>query len=264
MIRVTFLGVGAALPSPGRTNCAYLLEAEGVCLLFDCGPAILQQLAAVRRSPGDITHVFVSHGHGDHALGYPMFRLWWSLEGKASGRLAPVVVAGKSTWVHLRAVWDHSYGEIPGFDFREVELPESPHFVELAPGIRLGTWPMRHSMMFPVLGGRFEVGERVIAFTADTARCDDILDLARGADLLVADARYAHTVPPARTDQSPYHCSAQDVGEYAALAQAKRLALVHIGAEYEGRHADLVAEARRVFDGPVSAPKAGDEIEFDP
>ena len=260
MIRVTFLGVGAALPSPGRTNCAYLLDVDDICILFDCGPAILQQLAAVRRTPMDITHVYVSHAHGDHALGFPMFRLWWSLEGRASGA-APVVVASVSTWTHLRAVWDHSYGEIPGCAFREIELPESPHAIDLTPSIRLRTWPMIHSTMFAVLGARFEIGQRVVAFTADTARCDHVLDLARDADLLVADSRYARTVPPARPDQSAYHCSAQDAGEYASQAGAKRLALVHIGAEYEGRHADLVAEARAAFAGPVSAPEAGDAIE---
>ena len=262
MIRVTFLGVGAALPSPGQTNCAYLLESDGVRLLFDCGPAILQQLAAVGRTPGDITHLYVSHGHGDHALGFPMFRLWWSLEGAASGRVAPVVVAGADTLNHLRMLWGHSYGEIPGFAFREIELPASPHGFDLTAGIRLRTWPMRHSTMFPVLGARFEIGETVIAFTADTARCDSVYDLARGADLLVADARYAETVPPSRGDQSPYHCSAHDAGTYAAQAGAKRLALVHIGAEYEGRHLDLVAEALEAFAGLVCAPEAGEVIEI--
>ena len=260
MIRVTFLGVGAAVPFPGKTNCAYLIEAEGARILFDCGPAVLQQLAAVGRTPGDITHVFISHAHGDHALGFPMFCLWWSLQKQAPGQPAPVVVAGEATWTHLRSLWEHCYGEIPGFAFHEVELPESPHSIDLTPAIRLSTWPMCHSTLFPVLGARFEIGQKVIAFTADTARCDHVLDLARGADLLVADSRHAYTVSPQLLDQSRFHCTAQDAGEYATLAQAKRLALVHIGAEYEGRHADLVAEARRVFAGPVSAPEAGEAI----
>ena len=59
MIRVTFLGVGAALPAPGKTNCAFLIDLPGAVLLFDCGPAILQQLHAVGRSPDEITHLFV-------------------------------------------------------------------------------------------------------------------------------------------------------------------------------------------------------------
>ena len=34
MIEVTFLGVGAALPAPGQTNCAYLVQVGGLTLLF--------------------------------------------------------------------------------------------------------------------------------------------------------------------------------------------------------------------------------------
>jgi ribonuclease Z len=259
MTRITFLGVGAALPAPGRTNSSFLVEAAGARILFDCGPAVLQQLAAVGRDPGDVTHLFVSHGHGDHALGWPMFLLWWSLEGRQSGRTPPVVVASTATWAHLRALWEHSYNELPPPPFAAAELPaDAPDSYALTPAILLRTWPMVHSSVSPVLGARFEAEGRVLAFTADTARCEHVVELARGADLLVHDARYAVTVPPERTEQSRYHCSARDAGEYAAEAGAKSLALVHVGPEYEGRHAELVAEARARFAGHVFAPAAGE------
>ena len=77
MIEVTVLGSGSALPAPGQTNSAYLVRAGGVRLLVDCGPAVLQQLAAVGLTPGDVTHVFVTHRHGDHILGYPLLLLRW-------------------------------------------------------------------------------------------------------------------------------------------------------------------------------------------
>jgi ribonuclease Z len=261
MIEVTFLGVGAALPYPGRTNCSYLIDTGSARILFDCGPTVLQQLAGAGRTPGDVTHLFVSHGHGDHALGYPMFLLWWSLEGRDRQLPAPTVVGSTTTWAHLRALWEHSYNDLPAPEVVAVELPvDRPHQHALTAGILLSTWPMVHSTVSPVLGGRFEVQGKVLAFTADTARCDSVGPLARGADLLVHDARYGVTVPPERTFQSRFHCSALDAGEYAAAAGVKQLALVHIGAEYEERHADLVAEAKTRFAGHVFAPKPGEVI----
>jgi ribonuclease Z len=263
MIRVTFLGVGAALPAPGQTNCAYLIEAGGARILFDCGPAVLQQLAAVGRTPGDVTHLFVSHAHGDHALGWPMFRLWWGLH-QFDGDAPPApttAVASEATWAHLRVLWDHSYGEIPALELPAVELPaDRPHEHRLTPAIRLSTWRMAHSERFPVLGARFEVGGKVLAFTADTARCDGVLELARGADLLVHDSAHSVTVQPRKETQGRYHCSARDAGEYAAAAGARRLALVHVSAEYEGRHEALVEEARAHFGGEVFAPRAGQTV----
>jgi ribonuclease BN (tRNA processing enzyme) len=56
MIEVVFLGVGAAVPMRGQTNASYLVRAGGAAVLIDCGPAVLQQLAAVGRTPGDVTH----------------------------------------------------------------------------------------------------------------------------------------------------------------------------------------------------------------
>src|SRR5262249_16356448 len=117
-----------------------------------------------------------------------------------------------------------------------------------------------HSTQFPVLGVRIEVEGKVLAFTTDTARCDNIVELARGADLLVHDARYAVSVPPNRDVQSKYHCSGRDAAEYAALAGVKNLALVHIGAEYNGRQPALVSEAGTMFAGHVFAPVAGEQF----
>jgi ribonuclease BN (tRNA processing enzyme) len=258
MLEVTFLGVGAAIPAPGQTNCAYLVRAGASALLIDCGPAVLQQLAGVGLTPGDVTHLFVTHRHGDHALGYPMFRLWWGLEGKHSGKPPPTVVASSVTCGALRTLWEQTYQEIPGQGFPEVELSDEPSCHPLTDEVTLLTRPLPHSGFAPVLGVRVEVSGKALAFTGDTAASDEVVQLAYGADLLVCDARYAATVEPARPGGTPYHCTALDAGKYAAEARAKALALVHIGAEYRGREAELVAEARRGFGGDVFAPADGD------
>jgi ribonuclease Z len=259
MTEVTFLGVGAAVPAPGRSNCAYLIEAAGARVLFDCGPTILQQLASVGRTPGDVTHLFISHGHGDHALGWPMFRLWWMLQALERPVTFPFVAASTTTGEHLRGLWSHSYADIPGSDLPGVELPvDRPHTHALTEGIWLSTWPVVHSSRYPGLAARFEVEGKALAFTGDSARCEQLVELARGADLLVHDARHGATVEPRSVIQSRFHCTAQDAGEYATRAGVKNLALIHIGAEYEDRHGELVAEARTKFAGHVFAPAAGE------
>jgi ribonuclease BN (tRNA processing enzyme) len=188
-----------------------------------------------------------------------MFLLWWSLEGRERNLPGPTVVASTATWVHLRALWEHAYNDLPPPEVVAVELPvDRANQIALTPAIALSTWPMIHSTVSPVLSGRFEAEGKVLAFTADTARCDNVVPLAQSADLLVHDARYGATVPPERSFQSNFHCAARDAGEYAAAAGVKSLALVHIGAEYEERHAELVAEARTRFAGHVFAPKPGE------
>jgi ribonuclease BN (tRNA processing enzyme) len=259
MMEIRFLGVGAAIPDPGGTNSSYLVRAAGVNLLIDCGPAVLQQLAAASLTPGDITHLFVTHRHGDHALGYPMFLLWRLLAGQ--GLPPPKVYASNITWESLEALWNRTYRELPRVRVRAIRLPaEKSAYRPLTPQIRMRTWPMVHSEFAPVLGLRLEMEGKAVAFTGDASKCDSVVDLASGADLLICDSCHAATVEPVEPDGSAYHLTARQAGEYAAAAGVRRLALIHISPLYAGRHAALVAEAREAFSGEVFAPAAGDVV----
>jgi ribonuclease Z len=259
MIEVVFLGVGAALPMRGQTNCAYLVRGEGMIILIDCGPAILQQLAAAGLTPGEVTHLFVTHRHGDHALGYPMFLLWWALQRPAGAPL-PTVLAGQLTWLSLEKLALNSYGDLTDkvADLPRIAFPDGESFSSrLGDGVMLRTWPMEHSRFAPVSGVRLEIGDKVIAFTSDTAPCDNTVPLARGANLLVHDAAYSETLNPELAGGAHGHSTARGAGKIAAAAGAKRLALVHLDARYEGQEEVFLDEAAREFAGPIQVPSAG-------
>jgi ribonuclease Z len=259
MIEVTVLGSGSALPMPGQTNSAYLVRAGGVRLLVDCGPAILQQLDAVGLTPGDVTHVFLTHRHGDHTLGYPLFLLWWLLE-RGAPETFPPTIAGETTWLSLGALLEHTFGELSR---RAAPAPRrrladrEPAELTLAEGVTLRTRPMEHSAFAPVSGLRVEAVGRVVAFTGDTAPCANIIPLGRDADLLLHEASYSAVLDPELGDGLHGHSTARAAGRAAAAAGARRLALVHLSAHYAGRQDVLIAEAAREFAGEVTAPAAG-------
>ncbi|MCL4505066.1 MAG: MBL fold metallo-hydrolase [Chloroflexi bacterium] len=265
MVEVLFLGVGAALPMTGQTNSSFLLRTEDACILIDCGPAIMQQLAAVGVSPGEITHVFLTHRHGDHILGYPMLMLWWAISAPP-GAQCPTIVAGEITFKTLDLLAAEVFGghtsELAGHAAR-VALPDmQPMALQLTPLVKLYTQPMNHAEFAPDLGARFEVSGKVLAFTGDTSPNDNIATLARDADLLVHDSTYSATLNPDYAAGIFGHSTAQISGRSAFASNARHLALVHIDAIYEGKVQTLLQEAQHEFIGRVSIPVAGTLFTF--
>ena len=260
MVEVLFLGVGAALPMTGQTNSSYLVRTDDACILIDCGPAIMQQLAAVGVSPGEITHIFLTHRHGDHILGYPMLMLWWTISAPP-GAQCPTVIAGEITFKSLdllvAGVFGGHIAELADHATR-VALPDTqPASLQLTTLVNLQTQPMNHAAFAPDIGVRLEVAGKVLAFTGDTSPTENIVILARDADLLVHDSTYSATLNPDYAAGVFGHSTAQISGRNASASNTLHLALVHIDAIYEGKQQVLLQEAQHEFNGRVSIPVAG-------
>ena len=71
MEKLTILGSGSALPASGRKPTAQVLEHNGKFLLIDCGEGTQSRLRENKISFDKITHIFISHLHGDHYFGLP-------------------------------------------------------------------------------------------------------------------------------------------------------------------------------------------------
>ncbi len=73
------------------------------------------------------------------------------------------------------------------------------------------------------VGYRVEAGGAVLAYTGDSGPCPAVIEMARDADLLVAEATYQDA-----SSQAFFHMSATQAAEHATSAGARRLMLTHI------------------------------------
>lgn len=73
-MKLTFLGTGAAKPSKHRQLSAVILdmvEEFGNAWLFDCGEGAQYQILHLPLKLSQISHIFITHLHGDHLFGLP-------------------------------------------------------------------------------------------------------------------------------------------------------------------------------------------------
>ncbi|APR97009.1 zinc phosphodiesterase [Pandoraea thiooxydans] len=99
---------------------------------------------------------------------------------------------------------------------------------------------VNHRPMFPAFAFRFETADGVIVFSGDTTRCENLIELAQGADILVHEAidlgwarnlfpqplSFAHAAKLRHLTQA--HTDAAVLGEIASAARVKTLVLSHL------------------------------------
>lgn len=81
---VTILGCNSALPTSERNPTAQVLNVSERFFLIDCGEGTQMQLRKNRIRFTRISHIFISHLHGDHCFGLPGFISTLGLLGRTA------------------------------------------------------------------------------------------------------------------------------------------------------------------------------------
>jgi ribonuclease BN (tRNA processing enzyme) len=214
-MRLRVLGGAGVWPAGGQACGGYLVEHDGFRLLVDPGYASVARL--LERLPADrVDAVLVSHGHPDHCADLnPLLRARVLRDDPP----APLPVYALPGALDVVLALDR-----PGL------LSSGYVSHEITPGRGFDIGPFRaeprtlpHSV--PNVGVRLSVGTAAIVYTGDCGPDPDLVELARGADLLLAEATFVDTVPD---DERGLLSSARLAGRQAARAAVGRLVLTHL------------------------------------
>ena len=104
------------------------------------------------------------------------------------------------------------------------------------------TMPMNHRE--ESIGYRITDSDgKSIVYSGDTDSTENLVSLARGADLLICESAMPDTL------KVPGHLTPSLAGDMAARAHVKKLILTHLYPECD--HVDLVAQCRKTYQGPL-------------
>ena len=215
-MRVHVVGCSPAWPNPGGAQSGYLVEEDGRRLLLDCGPGVLPRLRRLEPWPR-LDAIVITHFHLDH---------WGDLVPWAFGGLFGAgreqeppelwlphggreVIHGLDPVLYANAILEL-------FDVHEYE--EETEFT--VAGFELVAYRMLHYAL-ESYGLRVSDGDRTLAYSADSAPCEGLVELARDADLFLCEATQAED------DPAPMHLCASDALAVAERAGARRLVLIH-------------------------------------
>jgi ribonuclease BN (tRNA processing enzyme) len=258
-LRITVLGKSPSWQDAGGACSGYLIETDETTVLLDCGNGVFGKLRE-RVDYTDVDAVLISHLHADHFLdlvpySYALIyapkqqpvpvHTWEGTDNPARPRLIAPPNAQK-TFQQVVGAWGNddliesafrleeysAGGEVQVGDL-SARFQPVPHFVE--------TFAVRISAN----------GSGELVYSADTRPGEEIVDVARDADLLLIEA----TLPrPERTGLRG-HLTPEEAGDHARRAGAKRVVITHISDELGDDWAR--EEAERGFGGPVAIAHEG-------
>ena len=227
------IGCSGSAPGPQSAASCYLVEHDGFSLVLDMGNGAFGSLLALA-DPARVDAVFLSHLHADHCLDLAPFIVWSRYSGQ--GRSTPLPLYGPvGADRRLALAYDEDADPIDDvFDVMAI----GPGAWELGP-FAVTTARTAHPVECYAI--RLSAGGRSLVYTGDTGPCDDVVRLATGADVLLAEA--AH--PEVPDLPKALHLTGREAGEHAAAAGVGRLLLTHVPAWVDP--AGQLAAARGAF-----------------
>jgi len=242
-VQLTIVGWSGSFPGPQSPASCYLIDTGDFRLVLDLGNGALGALQQYT-GLGDVDAVCLSHLHADHCLdmcGYSVFQNY-----HPDGPQPRIAVYGPpGTEERLsRALASNHLGMANAFDFTTLAVGA----IEIGP-LRITTAHVNHPV--ETFGFRIEHAGQVLAYSADTGPCDELAELARGADVLLSEASFTDG-PGLPAD---LHLTARQAGEHATRAGVGELVLTHLVPWNDP--VTCLEQASEAFSGPLRLASSG-------
>jgi len=208
--------------------------------------------------------VLLTHLHSDHTVGLP--DLW--LTGWILGRKTPLAVYGPAGTrammlglerayeadIHIRRDLDEHF---PAAGIAVEATDVEPGIVFEKDGLKVTAFAVDHRPVTPAYGYRIDYQGRSVVFSGDTRPSDNLVEHARGADVLVhevvspeVERRASETDPAVIGKIIAHHTTPEDAGRIFARVRPRLAVYSHI-VPSPATAADLLPATRKTYRGWV-------------
>ncbi len=231
-MKLHILGCGDAFGSGGRNQTGYLIDADYLQFLLDCGPTTLLAMKRAGLDSSKLDAVFLSHLHGDHFGGLPFLFLEFLYR---SQRDRPLHIAGPAgSEARVDELFRTMYGGAGSSN-----IPPFAHFHILPPdrsvtiaGIQIYSFRVPHQTDGNSLALKVTYQNKRLLFSGDSEWTDRFIEQAPGVDLFLCECSFY-------AQASGNHMNFLQLQEQMPRLSCRRLILTHLGDEMIERGKEL-------------------------
>jgi ribonuclease BN (tRNA processing enzyme) len=285
---ITLGTVAGPPPRAHRAQSSNLLIVNGTLYVIDAGDGAARRITKAGFNVRDVGTIFITHHHDDHTAGVgTLMSVAWDNQ-----RTMPINVYGppktedlvKAAVQYFTISADIRIADggrtIPigqlffGHDVGTGQIYKDPNVTVTAiENTHFDFQKVPASARQKSYSYRFDTPGRVIVFTGDTGPTDALVELAKGADLLVSEAnsieqrmqdlirsgQWQVMTPEEQVrikgQMAEGHLSTDDVGKMATRAGVKTVVLTHLTWKADDDYSTWAAEVKKHFSGPVFIAK---------
>lgn len=280
---IIILGCSSQQPTRMRNHGAYLVRWNDEGLLFDPGEGTQRQFIFANVAPTVVTRIFVSHFHGDHCLGLGSILMRLNLDKVTHPIHCYYPASGKRYFDRLRygTIYHETINVIEHPVSKQGVVHDDGKFLiealELDHGVDNLAWRITEPdtrkfdraklQSFGVRGplvkeledkgvliidgqtvqlddvSKIRQGDS-IAVVIDTRYCQNAIDIARNAQVLICESTYLEE--HLDLAQKHFHLTARQAATIAKQAGVHQLILTHYSARYQNLR-PFEEEAKAVF-----------------
>lgn len=251
---LTVLGCSGSVPGPESAASGYLVRAGNTSVVLDLGNGTFGALQRYL-DPLDLDGLILSHLHPDHCADISALTVYRRYHPHPTPRDLLPVYGPPDTAERLIAAY------APNVDERNrTDLSDLYEFRSYGGGTArigpLGVLAARVEHSCEAYAVRVSHAGRALVYSGDTGPCPQLVELATGADVLLAEASW----PDQPDNPRGVHLSGREAGEAAAAAGVGRLLITHVPPWTSTEQ--VLTEAKAAFDGPTELVRPGSHYDI--
>lgn len=268
---LVLLGTGTPVPDPYRSGPSVAIVVNGTSYIIDCGPGVVRRATAAGLNEKKMEHLFITHLHSDHTIGYPDMLLTPWVVGRDK-----LLVFGPHGIKKMHSHVVYAFSEdievrVGGYEKKEpqevtVTEIDNEGIIFTDENVTVTAFYVKHGSWKESLGYMFETNDgKKIVISGDTTPCENIIKYAKDCDILVHEIYSKDGYEEQfgnKTDVDSYHqsfhTSTTELSEIAQKTCPKLLVLYHQLFFGNSTTDSMVKEIKKDYDGYVIS---GDDLD---